>query len=214
MTNFHNVNTPWGKSQGGSLLAPGIKLYHTAGHGGMKVFKKLNEQIPTCFRNHTGWYEEDCASVIPFYFHFDLIRSHCLHHGMDGWSVSAEEYFAKFPKEWFRQRLEHWYIAACAIHFGTEYSDAELAARYTTREKLEQEKQRLLRKINTPAVKSGDRVKFDTPIRFSNGMERQEFQFERRNDFQTMDGYRVRISRWRNRDYTVLQPSAVPTLFD
>lgn len=202
-TNFINVITPWGKSHGGCLLAPGIKLYHTPSHGGIKVYKKLNEQIPLVFRNQSGWYEEDCESKIPFYFHYEMIRNHCLLHGMAGWPVTAEEYFAKYTRLWFQQGLERWYPAACAIYFGKEYSHEELAARYMSRDVLEQEKERLLRKTAHPPVRRGDRVVFDTPIRFSNGMEYCEFIFESRSNFTTAYGIPARISNWKQRSYRI-----------
>ena len=116
MTNFRNVTTPWGRSQGGSLLAPGITLYHTASHGGVKVIKSQNLQIPAAFRNEDGWYEEDCESLIPFYFRFEQILEHCLQQGLDGWTISAEEYFAKYTKAYFREQVRVSFPVRYAYH--------------------------------------------------------------------------------------------------
>ena len=56
-----STSTPWGKSQGATVYAEGgLFKHHTAGHGGMKVYSKLNKLIPEPYRNDDGWYEEDC----------------------------------------------------------------------------------------------------------------------------------------------------------
>lgn len=55
-----STSTPWGKSQGATVYAEGgIYKHSTAGHGGMKVYAKLNKLIPKPYRNNGGWYEED-----------------------------------------------------------------------------------------------------------------------------------------------------------
>lgn len=75
-----STSTPWGKSQGASVyVEKGIYLHTTARHGGMKVYAKLNRQIPEPYRNEDGWYEEDCefSKVIvslPQYFSQREIR--------------------------------------------------------------------------------------------------------------------------------------------
>jgi len=69
-----SASTPWGKSQGGTCFVDkGIYKHSTAGHGGFKVYAKLNREIPEAFRNEDGWYEEDSeyAKVVvslPAYF--------------------------------------------------------------------------------------------------------------------------------------------------
>jgi hypothetical protein len=105
MANHENVPTPWGRSQGGSRLAEGITIYHTAGHGGVKVIKKLNQRIPVGFRRSDGWYEEDCDSQIVCYFFYDEIESYMRAHNMPGWSISADEYFSKFTVNGLRKQL-------------------------------------------------------------------------------------------------------------
>lgn len=69
------MQTPWGKSQYSKKITRGINFYGTAGHGGYKVSKKLNESMPEALRNDNGWYEEDCdwAKVaIAFPQHFEV----------------------------------------------------------------------------------------------------------------------------------------------
>ena len=60
--------TPWGSAQTRYEYAPGVSFYSCAGHGGVKVNKEPNQQIPAVFRNEDGWYEEDCESLIVFHF--------------------------------------------------------------------------------------------------------------------------------------------------
>ncbi len=59
------VHTPWGAAQTIDILADGIEIYMTAGHGGAKLsperHKKVQERFPG-FTTFAGgeWYEEDC----------------------------------------------------------------------------------------------------------------------------------------------------------
>lgn len=67
------MKTPWGKSEQQAHRADGIVFHTTACHGGFKLDRKRNAQVPVVFRNSGGWYEEDCeaAKVIisfPQYF--------------------------------------------------------------------------------------------------------------------------------------------------
>jgi hypothetical protein len=56
--------TPWGKAQTVKTVIPGIISVTTAGHGGIKVAKALNDTIPVIARKADGWYEEDCEWAI------------------------------------------------------------------------------------------------------------------------------------------------------
>ena len=56
--------SPWGKVQFCEQIAEGIVSVSTAGHGGLKLSAKRNNQIPEEARIHTGWYEEDCEWAI------------------------------------------------------------------------------------------------------------------------------------------------------
>lgn len=53
-------SSPWGSIQSASELIPGAWLVHTAGHGGVKLDRKLNARVPESVRRPGGWYEEDC----------------------------------------------------------------------------------------------------------------------------------------------------------
>lgn len=204
MANFQNVPTPWGKSSGGQLMAPGITNYHCPGHGGMKVVKRLNDQIPIGFRQLDGWYEEDCDACIVFYFHHEAIERHMREHDMPGWSCSAEEYFSKFTKQYFYDYLtgSGHYIPASIRHFGTIYPPEKLDA--YGRDAIASELARFKRLEQRRLPKSGEVIRFDHPMRFSNGDHHQEFRFLGRNDFRTLRGQLVRISKWRNREFMLV----------
>jgi len=68
------IRTPWGQSEGATVYVEnGIYFHSTPGHGGFKVFAKLNREIPEPYRNADGWYEEDCeyakvVASLPAYF--------------------------------------------------------------------------------------------------------------------------------------------------
>jgi hypothetical protein len=70
------MRTPWGPAQSVEILAPGIGLVHTAGHGGIKCDRATNAAIPAVWRAANGWHEEDCACAIPFFFHATLLDLH------------------------------------------------------------------------------------------------------------------------------------------
>ena len=53
--------TPWGKAQDVTIYADGIAFVSTAGHGGFKLDRKRNMEMPEALRLKGGWYEEDCA---------------------------------------------------------------------------------------------------------------------------------------------------------
>ena len=207
MANCENVSTPWGKSQGGTQLTPGITMYHTASHGGVKVVKKLNNQIPTGFRRVDGWYEEDCDSCIVFYFFYESIKNHMTGRGMPSWSISAEEYFTKFTRAWFKESIERWNIPESLYHLGTIYPSETLEA--YGRKKLEQALLKLRRKEQQPVPKPGDTITFDEDIAFTNGECLRCFTFERGNILCTPSGRRVRIRQWQGIEHCVTP--AVPS---
>lgn len=53
------MRTPWGQAQQIEDLAPGIKWVSTASHGGVKLDRALNAEVPDYMREPDGWYEED-----------------------------------------------------------------------------------------------------------------------------------------------------------
>lgn len=60
------IRTPWGQSQVIYNVAPGIIFASTASHGGFKLDRALNAQVPAEARKRGGWYEENCEWAIPF----------------------------------------------------------------------------------------------------------------------------------------------------
>jgi len=62
------MRTPWGQSQHKKKIITGVNYHTTEGHGGFKVFKRLNALIPNEWRNENCWYEEDCEYCIPCMF--------------------------------------------------------------------------------------------------------------------------------------------------
>jgi hypothetical protein len=66
--------TPWGVSQGDAVdLGRGLKVYSTAGHGGLAVSRglarRLSGQTLNCAIEYGGryWFEEDCDMIMPIY---------------------------------------------------------------------------------------------------------------------------------------------------
>lgn len=60
--------SPWGKIQHSTHLSVGIWQVSTAGHGGIKLDRRANAQVPKQLRRRGGWYEEDIDWAIPAFF--------------------------------------------------------------------------------------------------------------------------------------------------
>ena len=72
---YEHMRTPWGAAQTARVLIDGIGQVSTAGHGGFKLSKERNAQVPLYMRQPSGWYEEDCEVAIPLVvFDADLRR--------------------------------------------------------------------------------------------------------------------------------------------
>jgi hypothetical protein len=52
--------SPWGPVQHATELGEGCYFASTAGHGGVKLSRKMNADMPDYMRQAGGWYEEDC----------------------------------------------------------------------------------------------------------------------------------------------------------
>ena len=70
------MQTPWGESQSKTVLAPGIVMVSTAGHGGIMVHKDAMKffhpavKLASVYGGNCGDYicfEEDCEMVIVLY---------------------------------------------------------------------------------------------------------------------------------------------------
>jgi len=52
--------SPWGPIQDTTEITEGVSFVSTAGHGGLKLDRKRNAEMPEALRRKGGWYEEDC----------------------------------------------------------------------------------------------------------------------------------------------------------
>jgi hypothetical protein len=57
--------TPWGTADHAEILADGIVVVGTPGHGGVKLSPERQRSVPRALRVNGGWYEEDCEANIP-----------------------------------------------------------------------------------------------------------------------------------------------------
>jgi hypothetical protein len=62
----NKLYTPWGYADQVEEVSEGILKVSTPSHGGFKLDRIRNSQVPSALRNKGGWYEEDCeyAKVI------------------------------------------------------------------------------------------------------------------------------------------------------
>ncbi len=75
-----NNPTPWGPSQGSTVIADGIVRHSTAGHGGIVLSEERFAAMPECIKAVTPWagrlaYEEDqdwALVALAFPEHFDV----------------------------------------------------------------------------------------------------------------------------------------------
>lgn len=63
------MRTIWGTAQHVETIAEGILWVSTASHGGFKLNRKMNAQMPDYMRSKGGWYEEDeCWALVAIVF--------------------------------------------------------------------------------------------------------------------------------------------------
>jgi hypothetical protein len=72
--------SPWGSIQHVSIVADGIWFVETAGHGGFKLSRKRQAEMPVALRRKGAWYEEDCEAALvvvglPRYFDHEKLES-------------------------------------------------------------------------------------------------------------------------------------------
>lgn len=96
--------SPWGKIDGVDTIAEGIWVFSTPGHGGVKLSRKRQNEMPAIFRKQGGWYEEDCEAALVVlglqrYFSQEKV-------------VQAE----KSVKDWFPDQYETWSGTVIPIH--------------------------------------------------------------------------------------------------
>lgn len=68
--------TPWGPAQTVYDIAPGIAEVSCEGHGGIKLSKERNREVPPALRTSSGWYEEDCEAAIPMWAFHEEYAAH------------------------------------------------------------------------------------------------------------------------------------------
>jgi hypothetical protein len=112
------MNTPWGKAQSAEQLAPGIFAVSTAGHGGIKLDRKLNSKVPEYMRRKGGWYEEDCEWAIPYVIFSELLLANGDKHaiGLIGRNTHIST-------------LRNWYPAAYERFFNVVLVEGESSVR-------------------------------------------------------------------------------------
>ena len=211
MSNFENVVTPWGRSQVGMLLCEGIKQYYTAWHGGLKVMKKLNDQIPLVFRNLDGWYEEYCAYIIPYYFFFDKIKEYFSDKPEAFAKVSsktAEAYFLEFNKEYALKVLERHFTGEYIIHFGKELSEECKAELRLTGDDIEKLKDKVQKCLEVKNITVGDIIIFSSEVHLRRGGSFTTFIYRGNSLFDGISTYGwvpVNIPGWRQGDFSVVK---------
>jgi hypothetical protein len=67
---------------------------------------------------------------------------------------------------------------------------------------------RLAKRAAARKVKPGTVIEFSRPFDFSGGRSYSRFRFERRDVLVALDGTRVRIPGWRDRDWTITEEAA------
>ena len=76
------TKTPWGDGSG-YVIAPGIRLFSTDSHGGLRVSDERLAEMPDVIRNldpfaGRGWYEEDCDwALVAMAFPEHFSGEHC-----------------------------------------------------------------------------------------------------------------------------------------
>lgn len=96
--------SPWGKIQDVQDLADGVWFVSTSSHGGIKLSRKLQNEMPECLRQKTAWYEEDCeASLVMVglqrYFHEEKWQKSIneAHQSAKNWFPDEYHAFTKQP---------------------------------------------------------------------------------------------------------------------
>lgn len=54
--------SPWGKIDHVTEIAEGVWFVSTPGHGGFKLSRKRQNEMPKTLKREKGWYEEDCEA--------------------------------------------------------------------------------------------------------------------------------------------------------
>lgn len=202
---YKHIETPWGRSQHASRLAPGIYSHSTASHGGIKVYKRLNEQIPPAFRDLHGWYEEDCRAYIPLFFHYDLVQQF----SQKSKNAHLLEYLSQFSREDLKRLLIHWQpVESCETFDDVGYIPEELSQYNLSHEQFVNKLEAVrggVEALQQLRPQKGDVVKFHEPLAFPDRISRALLVFQGNNLFCSLTGDNLWIPKWRQRYYTVLK---------
>jgi hypothetical protein len=110
-----SITTPWGKAQTAEVHAEGIVFYSTASHGGFKLDRDRNASVHPAWRNHGGWYEEDCEAakiIVTFPALFSETDVQTAHRTLKNWFPAAYERIygvTLVPGEAFKKDEQHFY---------------------------------------------------------------------------------------------------------
>lgn len=114
---YEGMSTPWGKAQYVYLTIPGqIAFVSTAGHGGIKLSRKMNAQVPDYMRRKGGWYEEDCEWAIPFVVFASQILANTVENSADFSCIMKGEHITT---------LRNWFPAYYERYFNTTLKEGE-----------------------------------------------------------------------------------------
>lgn len=102
---MEDLSSPWGTIQDSHEIAPGITSVSTAGHGGVKLDRSRNAQIPAYMRRPGGWYEEDCDWCLPAVVFEQEWRK---------WADSTTWTTSNKEMESAEETLRNWHPLACA----------------------------------------------------------------------------------------------------
>ena len=88
--------SPWGQVDHEREVAPGMTFVSTASHGGFKLDRRLNAEVPEYMRRPGGWYEEDvdwAVVAVVFPAAFSEKEQESAVHTFRNWRPDAYERF-------------------------------------------------------------------------------------------------------------------------
>lgn len=138
--------TPWGTADHVRHPADGIVVVSTPGHGGVKLSPERNRAINRALRTSSGWYEEDCESLIVGWYFPEafphLEPGYDFESGVkawfpDGWEAATGRRLAPGESStrdralWELMHAERWAVtsAITARHHGVDTGYVEVTVR-------------------------------------------------------------------------------------
>lgn len=112
---YKGSHSKWGYVQDCQTILDGIWWCFTARHGGIKLNRQRNAQVPEHMRQHGGWYEEDCLwSVVYCVFEKELYNSCYDSHTQEMLSNDVH-----------KETLRNWYPAMYEEFYGVTLKPGE-----------------------------------------------------------------------------------------